>query len=75
MEMTYEELYKATAFIRERMAQQDWAEYAFPQIDRERIIREINERMIRYRNMSDFSECRSANAEEREDDDETSKTT
>ena len=53
---TYEELYERTAFIRERLAKQEWADWEFPQIDRAKIIREINERMTRYANMKDFSE-------------------
>jgi len=67
--MTYEELMKTIEWVREQLAKQDWALKDFPQIDREKVIREINERMERYRNMADFSENRSANAEERGVDD------
>lgn len=67
--MTYDELMKTIEWVRKQLAKQDWALKDFPQIDREKVIREINERMERYRNMADFSENRSANAEERGVDD------
>lgn len=51
--------------IQERLAKQTWKLADFPQIDRAAIIRNINERMTRYANMADFSECGSAKAEER----------
>ena len=67
--MTYDEIIRAVEFVRERLAQQDWAYEEYPQIDRDKVIRDINERMARYREMADFSENRSAGAEERNEDD------
>lgn len=62
--MTYDEVMREIEFIRKRLAKQDWAYEDYPQIDRGKVIREINERMARYREMADFSENRSAGAEE-----------
>jgi len=73
--MTYDELMKTIEWVREQLAKQDWALKDFPQIDRDKVIRDINERMARYREMADFSENRSAGAEERKSNDETSKIT
>lgn len=69
--MTYDELMKKTEFIRERLAKQDWALRDYPQIDREKIIREINERMTRYATEPEkYFQNRSAYAEERGVNDE-----
>lgn len=73
--MRYDEIMRTVEFVRERLAKQDWAYEEYPQIDRDKVIRDINERMARYREMADFSENRSAGAEERESNDKTSKIT
>lgn len=74
--MGYDEIMRTVEFVRERLAKQDWAYEEYPQIDRDKVIRDINERMARYASDPEkYLQNRSAGAEERESNDETSKIT
>ena len=74
--MTYDELMKTIEWVREQLAKQDWALRDYPQIDREKVIREINERMTRYATEPEkYFQNRSAYAEEGSKDEESTRTT